>query len=265
MSCDRAARGSSTTRAERRRRPRTSKSGFSPQLTLEAAMLQQGRLRGAARRSKPRQAIYLKLGGAAGGEEKHAGGKDENIANARRAAFRRAQDAARRVRLRRRRPTCRARSPNSRPVFRTTTIWRGSRNGRRPAARAIRGHAVSRALAIPETLEAATGPGVKPEDIGLGLRQRRQRQDPCSHAARPAAAARWDAAGANPVPRLHQGGGRQHGRSRFRQARAMDEPQRRRLGEGDRRLRRGGAGPRDLIFARQLFARTIESPGGLKI
>jgi ATP-dependent helicase/nuclease subunit B len=54
------------------------KAGFSPQLTLEAAMLQQGGFEGLP----PLQtelAIYLKLGGAAGGENKHAGGKGENI------------------------------------------------------------------------------------------------------------------------------------------------------------------------------------------
>jgi ATP-dependent helicase/nuclease subunit B len=54
------------------------KAGFSPQLTLEAAMLQQGDFEGLPR-LKTEQAIYLKLGGAAGGEEKHAGGKNENI------------------------------------------------------------------------------------------------------------------------------------------------------------------------------------------
>jgi ATP-dependent helicase/nuclease subunit B len=54
------------------------KAGFSPQLTLEAAMLQQGDF-DALPRLKTEQAIYLKVGGAAGGEEKHAGGKTENI------------------------------------------------------------------------------------------------------------------------------------------------------------------------------------------
>jgi ATP-dependent helicase/nuclease subunit B len=54
------------------------KAGFSPQLTLEAGMLQQGDFDGLPR-LQTEQAIYLKLGGAAGGEEKHAGGKAENI------------------------------------------------------------------------------------------------------------------------------------------------------------------------------------------
>src|SRR5580693_3641413 len=56
------------------------KAGFSPQLTLEAAMLQQGGFEGLPA-LKTEQAIYLKLGGATGGEEKHAGGKGENISN----------------------------------------------------------------------------------------------------------------------------------------------------------------------------------------
>jgi ATP-dependent helicase/nuclease subunit B len=52
--------------------------GFSPQLTLEAAMLQQGGFEGLPS-LQTEQAIYLKLGGAAGGEDKHAGGKGQNI------------------------------------------------------------------------------------------------------------------------------------------------------------------------------------------
>ena len=54
------------------------KAGFSPQLTLEAAMLRQGGFEGLPP-LEAEEAIYLKLGGAAGGEEKHAGGKSENI------------------------------------------------------------------------------------------------------------------------------------------------------------------------------------------
>ena len=54
------------------------KAGFSPQLTLEAAMLRRGGFEG-LQPLETEEAIYLKLGGAAGGEEKHAGGKHENI------------------------------------------------------------------------------------------------------------------------------------------------------------------------------------------
>jgi ATP-dependent helicase/nuclease subunit B len=54
------------------------KAGFSAQLTLEAAMLQRGGFEGLAP-LETEQAIYLKLGGAAGGEETHAGGKHEKI------------------------------------------------------------------------------------------------------------------------------------------------------------------------------------------
>jgi ATP-dependent helicase/nuclease subunit B len=56
------------------------KAGFSPQLTLEAAMLQRGGFEELPR-LETQEAIYLKLGGAAGGEEKHAGGKGEKIAD----------------------------------------------------------------------------------------------------------------------------------------------------------------------------------------
>jgi ATP-dependent helicase/nuclease subunit B len=54
------------------------KVGFAPQLTLEAAMLRRGGFEGLP----PLQAVealYLKLGGAKGGEEKPAGGQNENI------------------------------------------------------------------------------------------------------------------------------------------------------------------------------------------
>jgi len=54
------------------------KAGFSPQLTLEAQMLRQGGFDGLPALDAE-EALYLKLGGAAGGEEKHAGGKGENI------------------------------------------------------------------------------------------------------------------------------------------------------------------------------------------
>jgi ATP-dependent helicase/nuclease subunit B len=52
--------------------------GFSPQLTLEAAVLCRGGFDGAPA-LKPEEALYLKLGGASGGEAKHAGGKGGNI------------------------------------------------------------------------------------------------------------------------------------------------------------------------------------------
>jgi ATP-dependent helicase/nuclease subunit B len=54
------------------------KTGFSPQLTLEAAMLRREGFEELPR-LEAEEAIYLKLGGASGGEEKHAGGKNENI------------------------------------------------------------------------------------------------------------------------------------------------------------------------------------------
>jgi ATP-dependent helicase/nuclease subunit B len=54
------------------------KVGFSPQLTLEAAMLSQGGFKDLPPLDTE-EAIYLKLGGASGGEERHAGGKGEKI------------------------------------------------------------------------------------------------------------------------------------------------------------------------------------------
>jgi ATP-dependent helicase/nuclease subunit B len=56
------------------------KAGFSPQLTLEAEILRQGGFEGLPP-LETKEALYLKIGGAPGGEEKHAGGKNENILN----------------------------------------------------------------------------------------------------------------------------------------------------------------------------------------
>jgi ATP-dependent helicase/nuclease subunit B len=53
--------------------------GFAPQLTLEAAMLRRGGFEGLPPLETV-EALYLKLGGAKGGEEKPAGGQDEDIA-----------------------------------------------------------------------------------------------------------------------------------------------------------------------------------------
>ncbi len=54
------------------------KAGFSPQLTLEAAMLLRGGFDGLPP-METEEALYLKLGGATGGQIKHAGSKGENI------------------------------------------------------------------------------------------------------------------------------------------------------------------------------------------
>ena len=52
--------------------------GFAPQLTLEAAILRRGGFPGLPA-LEPGEALYLKLGGAGGGAEKRAGGKDADI------------------------------------------------------------------------------------------------------------------------------------------------------------------------------------------
>ena len=54
------------------------KVGFAPQLTLEAAILRQGGFEG-IEPTTPASALYLKLGGREGGEEKPAAGKDGDI------------------------------------------------------------------------------------------------------------------------------------------------------------------------------------------
>ena len=58
--------------------PKEVEVGFAPQLTLEAAMLRRGGFEGLPA-LEPKQALYLKLGGAAGGAEKPAGGEKADI------------------------------------------------------------------------------------------------------------------------------------------------------------------------------------------
>jgi ATP-dependent helicase/nuclease subunit B len=58
--------------------PKEVKVGFAPQLTLEAAMLRRGGFPGPGP-LEAEQALYLKLGGAKGGEEKPAGGQGGEI------------------------------------------------------------------------------------------------------------------------------------------------------------------------------------------
>ena len=74
----RAARGSSTTRAERRRPPRRSKSDLRRNSPWKPKCCGAEDSTGCPR-STPRRRSISSLAGAAGGEEKHAGGKDENI------------------------------------------------------------------------------------------------------------------------------------------------------------------------------------------
>ena len=74
------------------------------------------------------------------------------------------------------------------------------------------------------------------------------------------------AALAHSLPHLHQGGGGEHVGAGVQDARRVDRAGRRRAGDrrSSRAARRGPAAP-DLDLARKLFARTIETPGGLKI
>jgi ATP-dependent helicase/nuclease subunit B len=58
--------------------PKEVEVGFAPQLTLEAAMLRRRGFEGLPA-LEPKQALYLKLGGAAGGAEKPAGGEKADI------------------------------------------------------------------------------------------------------------------------------------------------------------------------------------------
>ena len=55
------------------------KVGFAPQLTLEAAILMRGGFEGLPKMA-PKRALYLKLGGPEGGEERDAAGAKTAVA-----------------------------------------------------------------------------------------------------------------------------------------------------------------------------------------
>ena len=74
------------------------------------------------------------------------------------------------------------------------------------------------------------------------------------------------AAGKNSLPHLHQGGCRQYGEARVRHARALDHARRRTrsMPPSAEQLEQPCRGARRAL-ARRLFARALETPGGLKV
>ena len=121
--------------------------------------------------------------------------------------------------------------------------------------------------AIPDGGDRRPARRLRSGGVGLGVGQRRLRQDPRAGAARDPPAARRHQPDQDPVPDLHQGGRRQHGEPHLRDARAngstLDDADARR---GDpRRPARRGIDARQRAQARRLFASALETPGGLKV
>ena len=193
--------------------------------------------------------------------------KDDGLRRRRDAPFRRAEGACSTSSPIRRRPTCRGRIPKfaePRRRLRPSRAGQGMVGDRRRGDEP-RETRHERAAARYSAPCGAPGAASDPDSLRLGLRQRRLGQDPCADAARAAPAARRRDAVADPLPHLHQGRRRQHGGARLRDARRVDDA------STTRSLREAivetGAPRRApaLAFARRLFARTIETPGGLKI
>ena len=240
-----------------------SKVGFAPQLTLEAAMLARGAFARCRRHARRAARSISSSAAPRAASSATLGVKDASFGEVVEAAFRRADRR------------CSSNSRDERhalsvaPVSEirvaasaTTTISPASRNGRRPAAPSdAEDAAMSARLADRGEIRRRRGrPGarLRPDGLGLGLGQRRLRQDPCARAARAAPAAGGRAARADPVPHLHQGGGGQHGRARVHDTLAQwTQPRRRGARRGDRRGGRRRARRRATsCFARRLFART---------
>ena len=224
-----------------------------------------------ARGVKAAGALYLKLGGAKGGEIARAQLQGRQLRRCRRQAFRRTHAAARTIRQAGDALSVAALSEIRRGASATTTISRASRNGRRPAARKRRAEA---------------------------------RRERAAGAARNSARRRRARRRAPPIPRAsawvsaNAGSGKTHvlvqrvlrllldgaPPSRilcltFTKAAAANMAERvfKTLAQMDAARRRGACAPAiveagapapdaaRLDFARRLFARTIETPGGLKI
>ena len=102
--------------------------------------------------------------------------------------------------------------------------------------------------------------------LGLGVGECGRRQDQGAHRPGGAPPPLRRAARADPVPDLHEGGRRQHGDPRLRAPRPLGHARR---GQPARRSSRTSKGVRpsreQIRLARRLFARAVETPGGLKI
>ena len=161
-----------------------------------------------------------------------------------------------------------AQDPAARPRLSsaTTTTWRASPNGRRPRTRTTTG---------PIDMSAAA-------DFDRTRRIQREASDPASSAWVVANAGSGKThvltqrvirlllagtdPGRDPLPDLHQGRRGGDGAPRLRHARRMDDAADAELARGDR----GAAGrsrrrATRCASARRLFARALETPGGLKI
>ena len=107
-----------------------------------------------------------------------------------------------------------------------------------------------------------------PARFRVGRRQCRLRQDARAGAARDQSAARRRRAGKNPLHHLHQGRRRQHGEARVRHARATgprSTTPRSMPPFATIRFDAALSMPARRALARRLFARALETPGGLKV
>jgi ATP-dependent helicase/nuclease subunit B len=181
------------------------RTGLSPQLTLEAAILRGGGFHDIAAGASVRELVYVALrGGNPPGEAQAIDFKDGNAdAQADRALARLTGVAAR--------------------FFDEAT----------PYLSLV--HPMWKTHAANERCPKYPAGGARPPDrglrsgrLGVGCGQRRLRQDPCAGAARDPAAAARSRPVSNSLHHLHQGRRRQHGQPRVRPVTRMDGARRRR-------------------------------------
>ena len=184
--------------------------GFAPQLTLEAAMAVRGAFN-LGWNFESVEALYLKLGGARGGEERPVdfSKSKANFIDVADDHYRALKDL-----LNQFRDPATPYPPRPFPKFakrynaydHLARVKEWSLGGAAGEAAACNG-----ILRHPGRHAGQTAPSLKSKPVGLGIGQCRIGQDACSREpCHPASPPRRRAL-KNPLPDLHQGGGREHG------------------------------------------------------
>ena len=200
------------------------KSGMTPQLTLEGAILRAGRFDGIPTGASIAEFLYVSLRGLnPPGETKAIKWADSTPDIEADTALRRLSELVWKFDeldtpyRSRERPMFMRRSPGDYDHLARVKEWSLSARRRRG-----RGRRRMSERPIPEAVIDEPARGVRSRGVGLGVGQRRRRQDPRAGAARDPPAARRHRSVENPVPHLHQGGRRQHGEPHLRDACAVD-------------------------------------------
>ena len=199
------------------------RTGLAPQLTLEAAMLRQGKFKDIPAGASVAELGYVLLkGGEPPGEPKLLKFKEGTPDSHADRALEKLTALAKRF-ADETSPIARSFIRCGPPITAITTTSPASRNGRALAARPTIPEAANEtAWRHSRFRPRVAARSLQSGSIGMGRRQCRLRQDPRAGPARHQPFARWRRAGKNPLHHLHQGRRRQYGQAGVRHARRMD-------------------------------------------